>query len=107
MITFIKSLFSKKKEKKAYKLSEFSKRINYRGRTQVYHDDSGEWLMWYLIASSVSDEDGVEVSETEMSSYCELSSPVSNNGIYTSSHDTDYSSSDSSSSSSSCGGGFD
>jgi len=85
----------KKKQNKTYKLSEFSRRRTYAGRTQVYHDASGEWLYWYMIASVVSDDSGCSVDETELYSSCVSDENISNNAASTSSLDssTNYSSS--------------
>lgn len=56
----------KKKPKKQYKLSEFSFRRVHRGRTQVYHTATNEWLYWYVIVGDVTNEAGDKVVETDL-----------------------------------------
>ncbi|PCK30450.1 hypothetical protein [Pseudoalteromonas piscicida] len=56
----------KKKPKKQYKLSEFSFRRVHRGRTQVYHTATNEWLTWHLIVDDVFDAAGEHVTETDL-----------------------------------------
>ncbi|WP_216628380.1 hypothetical protein [Pseudoalteromonas caenipelagi] len=56
----------KKKPKKQYKLSEFSFRRVHKGRTQVYHTNSKEWLTWHLIVDDVFDAAGEHVTETDL-----------------------------------------